>query len=198
MADEKLIAPKHRRLAAFIADAILVFLLWYLMTMKDLGRVDTLLESLDPLTEGALDRLAESIFKMATAFLLKWLFCQSLYFCILPAVLGNGKTVGKLLFRLSLLDAVSLEEMSPSRLVFRTWMTLAFVCGLRPAVWKIPPVAGRSAACCCPCWVPSAFTLSKPVATMVSTISSSSEGSTPAPQMMLAECGSPMPRLALR
>ena len=89
MADEKLIAPKHRRLAAFIADAILVFLLWYLMTMKDLGRVDTLLESLDPLTEGALDRLAESIFKMATAFLLKWLFCQSLYFCILPAVLGN-------------------------------------------------------------------------------------------------------------
>ena len=67
MADEKLIAPKHRRLAAFIADAILVFLLWYLMTMKDLGRVDTLLESLDPLTEGALDRLAESIFKMATA-----------------------------------------------------------------------------------------------------------------------------------
>ena len=65
MADEKLIAPKHRRLAAFIADAILVFLLWYLMTMKDLGRVDTLLESLDPLTEGALDRLAESIFKMA-------------------------------------------------------------------------------------------------------------------------------------
>ena len=48
MADEKLIAPKHRRLAAFIADAILVFLLWYLMTMKDLGRVDTLLESLDP------------------------------------------------------------------------------------------------------------------------------------------------------
>ena len=36
MADEKLIAPKHRRLAAFIADAILVFLLWYLMTMKDL------------------------------------------------------------------------------------------------------------------------------------------------------------------
>ena len=122
MADEKLIAPKHRRLAAFIADAILVFLLWYLMTMKDLGRVDTLLESLDPLTEGALDRLAESIFKMATAFLLKWLFCQSLYFCIFPAIFGNGKTLGKLLFRLSLLDAASLEEMSPSRLVLREFV----------------------------------------------------------------------------
>ena len=67
------------------------------------------------LTEGALDRFAESIFKMATAFLLKWLFCQSLYFCIFPAIFGNGKTVGKLLFRLSLLDAASLEEMSPSR-----------------------------------------------------------------------------------
>ena len=122
MANEKLIAPKYKRLAAFLVDFILILLLWYLMTMKDLKRVDTLLESLDPLTEGSLDRLAESIFKMVTAFLLKWLFYQSLYFCILPAVLGNGKTVGKLLFRLSLLDAVSLEEMSPSRLVLREFV----------------------------------------------------------------------------
>ncbi len=122
MANEKLIAPKYKRLAAFLVDFILILLLWYLMTMKDLKRVDTLLESLDPLTEGALDRLAESIFKMVTAFLLKWLFYQSLYFCILPAVLGNGKTVGKLLFRLSLLDAVSLEEMSPGRLVLREFV----------------------------------------------------------------------------
>lgn len=122
MANEKLIAPKYKRLAAFLVDFILILLLWYLMTMKDLKRVDTLLESLDPLTEGALDRLAESIFKMVTAFLLKWLFYQSLYFCILPAVLGNGKTVGKLLFRLSLLDTASLEEMSPSRLVLREFV----------------------------------------------------------------------------
>ena len=58
MANEKLIAPKYKRLAAFLVDFILILLLWYLMTMKDLKRVDTLLESLDPLTEGALDRLA--------------------------------------------------------------------------------------------------------------------------------------------
>lgn len=122
MANEKLIAPKYKRLAAFLVDFILILLLWYLMTTKDLKRVDTLLESLDPLTEGALDRLAESIFKMATAFLLKWLFCQSLYFCIFPAILRNGKTLGKLLFRLSLLDAASLEEMSPSRLVLREFV----------------------------------------------------------------------------
>ena len=122
MANEKLIAPKYKRLAAFLVDFILILLLWYLMTTKDLKRVDTLLESLDPLTEGALDRLAESIFKMATAFLLKWLFCQSLYFCSFPAILGNGKTLGKLLFRLSLLDAASLEEMSPSRLVLREFV----------------------------------------------------------------------------
>ena len=105
MANEKLIAPKYKRLAAFLVDFILILLLWYLMTTKDLKCVDTLLESLDPLTEGALDRL-----------------CQSLYFCIFPAILGNGKTLGKLLFRLSLLDAASLEEMSPSRLVLREFV----------------------------------------------------------------------------
>ena len=59
---------------------------------------------------------------MLTAFLLKWLFCQTLYFCILPAILGNGKTLGKLLLRISLLDAGTLDEMSPSRLMLREFV----------------------------------------------------------------------------
>ena len=92
MANEKLIAPKYKRLAAFLVDFILILLLWYLMTMKDLKRVDTLLESLDPLTEGALDRLAESIFKMATAFLLKWLLVRNRTPPAQPA--GCGKLGG--------------------------------------------------------------------------------------------------------
>ena len=59
---------------------------------------------------------------MLTAFVLKWLFCQTLYFCVLPAVIGNGKTIGKLLLRISLVDASTLEEMSPSRLMLREFV----------------------------------------------------------------------------
>lgn len=119
MDNERLIAPKYKRLAAFLLDFVLVFMLWYFMTKGNLKQVDTLMETLDPTVDGALDVFVQALFQMLTAFLLKWLFCQTLYFCILPAILGNGKTLGKLLLRISLLDAGTLDEMSPSRLMLR-------------------------------------------------------------------------------
>ena len=119
MDNERLIAPKYKRLAAFLVDFVLVFMLWYFMTKGNLKQVDTLMETLDPAVDGALDVFVQALFQMLTAFLLKWLFCQTLYFCILPAILGNGKTLGKLLLRISLLDAGTLDEMSPSRLMLR-------------------------------------------------------------------------------
>jgi uncharacterized RDD family membrane protein YckC len=119
MDNERLIAPKYKRLAAFLLDFVLVFMLWYFMTKGNLKQVDTLMERLDPAVDGALDVFVQALFQMLTAFLLKWLFCQTLYFCILPAILGNGKTLGKLLLRISLLDAGTLDEMSPSRLMLR-------------------------------------------------------------------------------
>ena len=119
MDNERLIAPKYKRLAAFLLDFVLVFMLWYFMTKGNLKQVDTLMETLDPAVDGALDVFVQAQFQMLTAFLLKWLFCQTLYFCILPAILGNGKTLGKLLLRISLLDAGTLDEMSPSRLMLR-------------------------------------------------------------------------------
>ena len=122
MDNERLIAPKYKRLAAFLADFILVFLLWYWMTARDLATVNDLMQTLDPVTEGALDTFIQAVFQMATAFVLKWLFCQTLYFCLIPAILGQGKTVGKLMLRISLVDAGTLEEMSPSRLVLREFV----------------------------------------------------------------------------
>ena len=119
MDNERLIAPKYKRLAAFLLDFVLVFMLRYFMTKGNLKQVDTLMETLDPAVDGALDVFVQALFQMLTAFLLKWLFCQTLYFCILPAILGNGKTLGKLLLRISLLDAGTLDEMSPSRLMLR-------------------------------------------------------------------------------
>lgn len=122
MDNERLIAPKYKRLAAFLVDFILVFLLWYWMTARDLEAVNDLMQTLDPVTEGALDAFVQAVFQMATAFVLKWLFCQTLYFCLIPAILGQGKTAGKLMLRISLVDAGTLEEMSPSRLVLREFV----------------------------------------------------------------------------
>ena len=122
MDNERLIAPKYKRISAFLVDFILVFLLWCFMTNTDLKQVDTLMESLDPTIEGSLEVVFKALFQMQTAFLLKWLFCQTLYYCVLPAIIGNGKTIGKLILRISLVEVATLEEMSPSRLMLREFV----------------------------------------------------------------------------
>ncbi|MBQ6804268.1 MAG: RDD family protein [Clostridia bacterium] len=119
MKKEQLLAPKYRRLAAALMDYLLIFLFWYLMTQGDLARVNTLMETLDPQAQGALDLFSQAVFQLVTAFLLKWIFCQTLLFTLLPAMLGKGKTLGKLIMRISLLQRKGLEEMSPSRLMLR-------------------------------------------------------------------------------
>ena len=127
MDNERLIAPKYKRISAFLVDFILVFLLWCFMTNTDLKQVDTLMESLDPTIEGSLDVFIKALFQMLTAFLLKWLFCQTLYYCVLPAIIGNGKTIGKLILRISLVEVATLEEMSPSRLMLREFVGRALL-----------------------------------------------------------------------
>ena len=74
MDNERLIAQKYKRLAAFLLDFVLVFMLWYFMTKGNLKQVDTLMETLDPAVDGALDVFVQALFQMLTAFLLKWLF----------------------------------------------------------------------------------------------------------------------------
>lgn len=115
-------APKMKRLGSWIIDGGIVFLLWYMLTSGDLEKVNALLAGLDPARAGALDVFAQALFQMLTKFLLKLLFCQTLYYCFVPALLGRGKTIGKLLFRISLVDRRTWGEMSPSRLILREFV----------------------------------------------------------------------------
>lgn len=119
---ECIVAPKNKRAAALAVDGIFVFLVWIFITSGDLNKVNQLMEHLDPKNTGSLDLFVRAVFEMLTAFALKWLFCQTLYFCLLPALLGRGKTIGKCLLRISLLSRTTLEEMSPGRLVLREFI----------------------------------------------------------------------------
>mgnify|MGYP000023895778 FL=1 len=98
-------APRTQRFGAWLIDSALVFLLWYLCTGSDLETVNVLMQTLDPTQPGALDQFAQAIFKMLTAFGLKAAFCQTAYYCLVPALLGRGRTIGKLLLRLRVADA---------------------------------------------------------------------------------------------
>ena len=116
------VAPFSRRVGAFIIDFIAVYLLWYLFTQRDLEKVNVIIKTLDPMSEGLLDVFAEEMIKLYVAFILKLLFAQTLYYTLVPAVIGRGRTVGKLICGLSMLDSETLKEITPIKLVFREFV----------------------------------------------------------------------------
>ncbi len=122
-----LTAPNSKRIGAIIIDLLIVFFLWYLLTIKDLEKVTELLKVLDPNEAGANDIFAKAIFQMVVAFVLKMVFCQTLYFCLLPALIGRGKTLGKLIFGLSMVDSVTLKEISVGKLILREFVCRALI-----------------------------------------------------------------------
>ena len=143
-------APRTQRFGAWLIDSALVFLLWYLCTGSDLETVNVLMQTLDPTQPGALNQFAQAIFKMLTAFGLKAAFCQTAYYCLVPALLGRGRTIGKLLLRLRVADAAVPGEVSPSRLVLREFVgrtlleSLLVLPGLASAVLALFSSEGRT------------------------------------------------------
>ena len=125
--EEVTFAPKFKRFGAYIIDFFILFVFWYLLTKKDLEKVNVLLETLDPDAVGAADIFAEAIIKLYVSFIFKLMFVEVLYYCLVPAVLGKGRTVGKLIFKINLVSRDTGEELSVPRLFLRELLGRAII-----------------------------------------------------------------------
>ena len=56
------IAPFQRRIGAWFIDFLIIFIIWYTLTTKDMERVNKLMETLDPDISENLDVLIEEVF----------------------------------------------------------------------------------------------------------------------------------------
>ena len=125
--EEVTFAPKIKRFGAFIIDFFIFFIFWYLLTKKDLEKVNILLKTLDPDAVGAADIFAEAIIKLYVSFIFKLMFVEVLYYCLVPAILGKGRTVGKLIFKINLVSRDTGEELSVPRLFLRELLGRAVI-----------------------------------------------------------------------
>lgn len=121
------IAPFSRRLGAYFIDFLIILLFWYIFTTKDLEKVDNLLETTNLDQQGSLEIFIEAIFKLYVSFILKWLFIQTVYHTLLPSIIGRGKTLGKLIFGISMVDRSNLKEISPSKLMLREFIARGII-----------------------------------------------------------------------
>ena len=125
--EEVIFAPKIKRFGAYIIDFFILFIFWYLLTKMDLEKVNVLMETLDPDAAGAVDIFAEEIIKLYVSFVFKLMFVEVLYYCLVPAVLGKGRTVGKLIFKINLVSRDTGEELSVPRLFLRELLGRAVI-----------------------------------------------------------------------
>lgn len=122
MENEIKYASKSKRIGSVIVDLMFIIVIWYLMTKSDLNKVNELMKTLDPNVSGSLDVFATAIIKLVIAFVFKFIFVNTLYYCFIPALIGEGRTIGKYLFKLRMVDATTFEEIPALRLILREFV----------------------------------------------------------------------------
>lgn len=113
-----------RRMLAYLIDLLLVIVIWYLCSNIFLKEIDKFMETLGKLEEDFVDRelylqLRDLVWKLFLNLYLAWIGAKAVYFTLVPAIIGDGRTIGKMVAGIGAVNAKTLEEASPSRLVLR-------------------------------------------------------------------------------
>ncbi|HPD13217.1 MAG TPA: RDD family protein [Bacilli bacterium] len=116
-----------RRMIAFLIDLVFIVVIWYLCTKHQFKQVDEFIENLglneaDFTDAEKLKQFADSVGQLYLKLFLTFIFVQTLYFTLIPAIIGNGQSIGKLVAGIGVVDLETLEEISPIRLVFREFI----------------------------------------------------------------------------
>lgn len=116
-----------RRLCAFFVDFLLVICIWYLLSISTFAEIDAYVENLginpgDFTNPDVLLEFARLYNQTIVKLFLFFYFAQTLYFTLLPAILGSGKTIGKWVAGIGVVNAKTLNELTPTRLIFREFI----------------------------------------------------------------------------
>lgn len=119
-----------RRLFAYLLDFILIIAIWFIFSMfvfDFFKEVDEFITNF-PATDEALQDpenfriFSELMWKLVLNLILTYLAVQLVYFTLVPALLGDGRTLGKMLAGIGVIDIRTVNEVSPSRLFLREFL----------------------------------------------------------------------------
>lgn len=116
-----------RRLGAYLIDTLFIFLIWYFLTINDMASFNIIMETMDPQVENAFALFVENLFQLYVKFVFKWLFVSTFVFTFPPAIIGDGKTIGKLLFGISVVNLRTGNEIIPLKLILREFIIRNFL-----------------------------------------------------------------------
>ncbi len=119
-----------RRLLCYALDLLIIAVIWFLFSYvifrfhKPLDDFMTTLgvnagDFEDPVLY---EELRNLILRLIVNLILTFIASQTIYFTLVPSIIGNGQTVGKLFGGISMVDIKTLEEIKPLRLIYREFV----------------------------------------------------------------------------
>lgn len=121
-----------RRMIAYLIDFVFIIVIWYLISKSFFKELDEFIKTIglneDDFTNAELYRqFRQLIDKLYLNLFLTFIFVKTIYFTLIPAILGQGQTIGKLVAGIGVVDRKTLEEISPTRLIFREFIARGLV-----------------------------------------------------------------------
>lgn len=119
-----------RRLCAYAIDVVLMICIWYIFiefVFNLFGPIDAFVQSFDPSDQNLEDliqytQFVELFWRLIFHLFLTWIGVNLVYFTLVPAIIGDGRTVGKMLAGIGVVHLETLEEVSPTRLILREFV----------------------------------------------------------------------------
>lgn len=115
-------AKWSKRLIAFIFDILLVITIWTLLNINNFKTMFDFVKSVsDKMIDSAevLEKFKLLYYQFYTKLILYLILTTTLYYTLIPALLGKGKTFGKLICSLGVIRYGTDKEPNPTRLVLR-------------------------------------------------------------------------------
>ena len=116
-----------RRFSSLLIDTLLIITIWYLLTLPLFKEVDGFIEVLgknpaDFENEALYLTFRDMVWTLFLKSFLYYLGAKLAYNTLVPAIIGNGQTIGKFLTGIGVVDYISLNELSPTRLFLREFV----------------------------------------------------------------------------
>ncbi|MDD4166540.1 MAG: RDD family protein [Endomicrobiaceae bacterium] len=116
-----------RRMVSYIIDLVLIIIIWYLITKSFFNEVDEFIKLIglnenDYTNYELFKQFKDLVAQLYLKLFLSFIFVETLYFTLIPAIIGNGQTIGKLVAGIGVVNLNTLEEVSPTRLMLREFI----------------------------------------------------------------------------
>ena len=114
-------------MCAFGVDFLIIICIWYVCSISTFNKLNDFVSQLginpsDFTNPQVLLEFARLYHQSIIKLIFIFYFVQTVYFTFVPAIIGCGQTVGKLLAGIGVVDARTLNELKPIKLIFREFV----------------------------------------------------------------------------